>query len=52
VSTTNAYCNLDHLPVQGVRSDSHGFVTCFTAAGATTAAQHSSHFIIQDHSGC
>jgi hypothetical protein len=49
---TGVYCNLNRFPVQGVRSDSHGFVSCFTPSGASTTATHSSHFIIQDRGGC
>jgi hypothetical protein len=52
VSTTGGYCTLNHLPFQGVRSDSTGFVTCFTAAGAPTPLMHGSMFLIQDRGGC
>lgn len=52
MSTTGVYCNLTRFPVQGVRSNSTGFVTCFTPGGASTTATHSSMFIIQDRGGC
>jgi hypothetical protein len=52
MSSAGVYCNLDHFPIQGVRADSHGFVSCFTPSGASTTAIHSSMFIIQDRGGC
>jgi hypothetical protein len=52
MSSTGAYCNLTHFPVQGVQSNSLGFVSCFAPNGASTTAMHSSMFIIQDRGGC
>ena len=52
MSSAGVYCNLNHFPIEGVRSDSRGFVSCFTPAGASTTATHSSMFIIQDRGGC
>ena len=52
MSGTGIYCNLNHFPIQGVRSDSRGFVSCFTPSGAPTTSAHSSMFIIQDRPGC
>jgi hypothetical protein len=52
VSPTGGYCTLQHLPFQGVQSDSRGFVTCFLPSGAPAPVAHSSMFIIQDHGGC
>ena len=52
MSSTGIYCNLNHFPIQGVRSDSRGFVSCFTPSGVPTTSTHSSMFIIQDRPGC
>lgn len=52
MSAVGAYCNLGHFPIQGVRSDSTGFVKCFTPNGTSTTSTHSSMFIIHDRSGC
>ena len=52
MSGSGAYCNLSHFPIQGVRSDSTGFVKCFGTSGNEAGAPHSSMFIIQDRSGC
>jgi hypothetical protein len=53
VGPTGAYCNLQHLPIQGVVSDSKGFVNCFSPDGqAVVSTQHTSMFMIQDVGGC
>jgi hypothetical protein len=52
MNSNGAYCNLKSFPIQGVRSDSRGQVSCFTPTGVSTTSMHSSQFIIQDRPGC
>jgi hypothetical protein len=52
INTAGVYCNPSHLPIQGVRSDSHLRVNCFTPSGATTNSQHTSMVFLQDQGGC
>lgn len=52
VNSSGVYCNLLNFPIQGVRSDSRGMVSCFTPSGASTTSTHSTQFIIQDRGGC
>jgi hypothetical protein len=52
MASDGVYCNLKRFPIQGVKSDSRGFVSCFTPTGVSTTATHSSMFIIHDRGGC
>jgi hypothetical protein len=51
-SSNGNYCNLTAFPIQGVRSDSRGTVSCYTPSGVLTTNLHSTQFIIQDRTGC